>query len=268
MAAPSVKRAGVGFRSATLFALNSSFYPAASATSAYEGVQLEAAKVLTLNDPAPRIIHHQGDDRVLQIDVLPPTEALSGQLRIGRTNDAIDAILSDLKSFTVGESKMFLGGVTDQDGFENQVGILAYRQALDEAGGRVWESRILPRAVLFPSEHGFDENPEDRMYTVTPMLVTKHIWGTAFALATEGGLQAQVIRGIHQYKPKLVAWLGDGTEDGFTFPTNAQAVSTGKVVVWVNGVIQSSGLTVATTGLTFTAAPALDAVIVALYETA
>lgn len=268
MSAPSKKRSGVGFRYAALFALNSSGYLNATSTTAYEGVQAEGAKVLTINDPEYRRISHAGDDRLLQFDALPALEGMTAELRLGRVSDDLDALVSGLTAFTVGEMNMLLGGVTDLSGFEPTLALLAFRQALDEAGNRVWESRLMPRITVAKRETGFDDNPEERAYTVTPGLATKHVWGTALATGTEGATQAQVVRAVSQYKPKLVAWRGDGVTSVFNFPAAYQAQAVGKITVWVNGVLRTTNITKATTGLTFTASyePASLANITCLYE--
>lgn len=266
MSAPSVKRSAVGFRSATIFPLNTAGLPAATGVTAYEGITATAAKTLTINDPEFRRIFNTGDDVVNQIDQLPPLEGATAELHLGLLNDTLEAALSGLKSFTIGETNMFLGGVTDLDGFEPQVGVLAYRQALDDSGNRVWHGLIMPKAVAALRESGFDDNPEDRAYTLTPQLVTAHLWGVSFAAGTEGGLRSQFVRTVGRYKPKIVAFLGDGATTVFAFPAAYQAQATAKITVWKDGVIVSAGLTKATTGLTFSVAPASNALVVALYE--
>jgi hypothetical protein len=269
MSAPSVKRSPVGFRSATIFALSAAGLPAATSPSVvYEGIVAEGAKTLTINDPEFRRIFHTGDDRVMQIDQLPPMEAATAELHLGRLNDTLEAALTGLKAFVVGEANMFLSGVTDLDGFEPTVGILAYSQALDESGNRVWHSLVMPKAVTALRESGLGETEVDRVYTVTPQLCSKHLWGPAFTTGTEGGLSAQFVRMVTEKRPKIVAFLGDGTTTVFLFPAAAQAYSTGKVSVYVNGVLTTSGVTKAVTGITFSVAPAAAANLTFLYEQA
>lgn len=271
MTAPNTTRSGVGFRHCTIFALDTNGYPKATSTTVYEGVVPGGVKRLTINDPEPRQINHTGDNCIFAVDSLPPTEAITGELAVGKINDTLDAVITGQLSFTVGEAKLF-GVGTDKRGFEQQVGMLAYRQTLDTTPGaqqlRRWELRIFPVLLAIPRENTWDENPEERIYTLRPQVATKHLWGTAFAGDTEGFTEAQVVRGITEYKPKLVAFKGDGSTTVFNFPATAQAVSTGKIIVWVNGVEQTSGITKATTGVTFAAAPANNAMIVIFYETA
>lgn len=272
MSAPSGIRSGVGFRNAVIFELDAVGLPKATSTTPYEGVRVSGAKTLTLNDPEPRRITHPGDDYIVSIDVLPPSEAMTGELHTSKMNDLMDTVLTGQKVFTAGEVSLF-GQGTDKRGYEAQVGLFAYRQAQDTDpesatyGQRLWESRIMPKAQLISRDSGFSDQPEDRVYTVVPAFVTTHLWGVSFTDAVEGFAKGQVIRGVSWGKPKLVAWKADGTEDNFLFPTDAQALSEAKIVVWKNGTLITTGLTKATTGLTFTSLPTSGDILVALYET-
>lgn len=268
MTAPSGKFAGSGFRYCTVYALDGNGYPAAANTTVYEGIQAEGAKTLTLTEPEPRTINITGDDRLFAMDVLPALEGMRGELSIARANLELDAALRGLKVLTVGEAKGLLGGVTDMSGFEPQVGMLAYRQALDENGARVWECRVLPRAVLVPRDPGFAEADTPFTFSVLPQIVTRHLWGTAFTADVEGAVQAQVIRFVTQYKPHIVAWKADGSTNKFTFAAARQAVSTDKIHgVWVNGVLDTDP-TLGTDGVTPTPTPANGDMVVCFYEVA
>jgi hypothetical protein len=259
-----------------ILALNADSYPDAENTDpAYEGVTLSGAASLRLDDPEPQQIVHRGDDRVFALDTLPPTDPISGELTVGKTSDTMDAILTDDVSFAVGEMKMF-GLGSDNRGDENQVAILAYQQTLDtdpdsaDFGSRRWDFRLIPKCYVIPRAAGFEQDsPTQRMFTVRPAFIKKHLWGTAFTVATEGHLQAQLFRGISEYKPKVVAWKQDATGSNaeFTFPTASPAQSTDKIKVWVNGVLTTPE-TVGTTSIEFTSGsePETAAMIVVLYE--
>ena len=267
------KHSGVGFRHCQVLVLGSDDYPAATDTSAYEGQTISGAKALTINDPEPRRITHAGDDSIFAMDVLPPTEAMSGELRTGKVNDDVDAVLTDTNQVTIGEAKFF-GIGTDKRGDEKQVTLLAYRQALDtdpdsgEYGSRRWQFRLFPKAILVPREGSYDENPEEMIYTVTPQFINEYPWGVSFTTSTEGFTRAQGLRGVSQYKPKIVAFNGSGSDTTFAFPSAKAAASTSKVKVWVDGTLQevTTDVTVNTTSLVFTTAPDADANIVAFYE--
>lgn len=271
MTAPNTIRSGVGFRHVQMLALGSDSHPAATDTSAYAGVQISGARSLTLNDPEPRQIVHLGDDRPFALDVLPPTEPITGELTVGKVNDVVDALLSDDASFTIGEAKLFPFG-SDNRGDENQVAILCYRQTIDtdpdsaNFGSRRWEFRIFPKCYVIPRENGLTPDPEARMYTVRPQYVKAHLWGTSLSTSTEGAEQVQGFRGISEYKPRLVSFLGDNSETTFTFETAYPAQSTGKVAVFVDGVLQTADYTAATDSIEFTTAPTTDANVDIVYE--
>ncbi len=270
MTAPQTLRHSVGLRNVQILSVASDGYPGATDTTVYAGVTISGARALTLNDPEPRQIIHLGDDSVLQLDVLPPNEPITGELRVTKTNDVVDAVLTDDKSVTAGEIKLF-GEGTSTRGSENQVFVLAYRQALeaDPSGGtygaRRWDFRLM-KAFLIPRDGNMDENPEERAYTLRPQFMTEYPWGVDFATGTEGFTRAQVIRGISENKPRLVAFQGDNTTTTFAFEAAYPAVSTAKMAVWVNGVLASAGITPSTTSIVWTTAPTTAANIVVLYE--
>lgn len=271
MTAPQTIRSGVGFRHVQLLSLGSDSQPAATDTSAYAGVQISGARSLTINDPEPQQITHQGDDSIFALDVLPPTEPISGELTVGKVNDVVDALLSDDASFTVGEAKMFPVGSNNR-GDENLMAVLCYRQTLDtdpsssNFGSRRWEFRLFPKCFVISREGGLTPEPESRTYTIRPQFVKNHLWGTALSTSTEGATQVQGFRGVSEYKPRLVSFLGDNAETQFVFETTYPAQSTDKIAVYVNGVLQTADITLATTQVEFTTAPTTSANVDIFYE--
>lgn len=273
MTTPSGIRAGVGFRHCQIIPLSSG-YPAATGAVAYDGTQISGARSLTIADPEPRNLTFQGDDTVFALDVLPPTEAVTGELRVSKTNDTIDALLGPDNSISIGDAKFF-GVGTDNRGSEDQVCMVAYRQALEANPGsatfgtRQWEFRMFPKVILTRREGNFDENPEDRAYTVTPQFVTAYPWGASFAAGTEGFTRAQVLRGVSEYRPRLVGWLGTGSATTLAFNASYPSAGTSKVAVWVNGTLKeyTTDFTALSTAVIFVTAPASDAHVVAFYET-
>jgi len=251
----STVRSGVGLRYVQVFALAED-YPAATSTTAYEGVSISGARSLSITDPEPRQINHVGDDRLFALDVLPPTEPVTAELRVAKVNDTLDAVLGDDLAFTVGEAQMF-GVGTSNRGEEDQVGILAYRQALDtdptssSYGTRRWSFYIIPKAIVVSREGSMDDNPEEKVYSIYPQLTKEHLWGLAFSTATEGFLQAQIIRGVSEYKPHIVAWqVADTAAVTLSFPSAYPAQSTSKITVWHDGVLITPG-TLATGSIEF-----------------
>lgn len=271
MAAPSSINSGVGFRHCQVLALDTSGYPAATSTTAYEGVTVSGAKTLTINDPEPRQIVHIGDDRPFALDVLPATEPITGEMQTGKANDTVDALVQGVTQVTVGETKLYPVG-TNKRGNESQVCMLAYREAVDtdpdsaNFGQRVWQFRLFPRTYVIPRETGFQDDPEARPYTVRPQFATKYPWGVSFADGTEGCTQAQGFRGVAYGKPKLIAFKGNNTATEFSLPASYPATSTSKITVWVNGTLTTATLT--TSKITISPAPTTAAMVVAFYETA
>jgi len=255
MTAPLVQGRSVGLREVTIFALNASERPlAASTTVPYEGLTVLGAKLININDPEPRRITHFGDDHVMQLDVLPPQEAMTGELQTATVDDTLDALLASVISFTAaGEIKGLLLN-TDDKGNEPQVGLLGFRQSLDTAGARVWRAILFPLAVLVPRESNMDDNPEARSYPITPMIVTKHLWGPTFAVGTEGATKAQAVRLVSEGKPKIVAFLTDNATTTFTLPAAKPATAVGKIAVYLNGAV-STPSTVTTTAVAYATAP-------------
>lgn len=270
MAAPSNIRSSVGIRDVQIFALDASGAPAATSTAAYAGIDVSGVHDLTINDPAPQLISHYGDDHVFQLDSLPPNTTLTGQLVVSKINDTVDEALTGNKSFTAGEWKM-IGVNTDLKGSENNVGCVVYQQARDtdpssaNFGQRTWSFKIMPVAQLIPMEDNMSSTtPTAMKYEIRPAFVTRHLWGTVFSVATEGFKSAQLLRGHAQYKPRVVAFKADGSTTTFTL--GQTAVSTGKISVYDFTAGTTAAVTATTTSITFTTAPTTDHIIVATFE--
>ena len=266
MANASAQSYAVGARYGVVFALNADGRPNASSTTVYEGVEVVGIKSLSLTTPDARQVTHYGIDRVLAVDYLPPTEPVSGEILTAQDNLTLDALLDSTATFNVGESTMLVGS-SDEQGDEPDVGILIFQQALDASTRiRNWRFMIFPKARVKAMSAGMAENPGESRYTFVAAPTTKHLWGTALAAGTEYATEASYTRGHSVYKPKLVAFQADGTEDEFTFPAAAQAANTSKIAVWVDGTLTTTGITKATTGVTWGTAPADGADIVIFYE--
>lgn len=236
MTAPSGKTASVGFRNCRVYALNASGVPAASSTTPYEGVVITAARALEITHPEARRVTHFGDDYVFMIDRLPPTETVSGVLRTGKQDNAVDALLSGVNAYVVGEAEG-INIATDQQGYEPLVGLLGYQQGGEGDstlgalyGGRVWRSMFLPKTWLILQEQGMSEAILEPRYAVFPQLNAGHLWGLAYSLATEGSTLGQIERYITTYKPLVVAWKSaSGTPTKFLFSATHPAAAASKI---------------------------------------
>jgi hypothetical protein len=255
----------VGMRYAVLFALNASGSPAATNTTAYEGLQIVGARAFDLTIPDSRKITHVGDDRPLAVDYLPPTEGVSAELRVARNDYDVYAALTGTTVITVGESKA-IGISTSKQGFEPQVGLMLFQQALDDDGTRHWRSFILPKATVYPHPNGMNDNPSEHRFLVSPAVVEKHLWEKAFAAATEGYTDAQLLEFMTRYKPKIVAFVTATATTSLSLPASYPAADTAKVAIWVDGVAQTAW-TVATDAISTGTAPGNNKRVVVFYET-
>lgn len=246
---------------------------AVSGSVGYYGGVISGAKVMTINDPAPRIIPHIGDDAVFSLQILPPTEPVNGEIRIDKTNDTIDSVVGDVNRVTIGEFHI-MGQSTNKRGFENQVGLMAYSAAQDTDPGSTtfgkqeWDFRIMPKATVYQRDTGYQQEANERMYTVAPAYCTAHIWGTQFTIGVDGYTIGQLLRGLCEFKPVIVGFIGDGSTVSFPFDIAKTAYTVAKVNVWVNGVLTTTGLTKSTSGIVFDTAPLVTDIITVFYETA
>jgi hypothetical protein len=282
MAAISQKAAGAGFRHARIYQLDSNglgLVPATyDADTAYDGVCIELPKALTLTVPDPQTIAHTGADRVAQVVLLPPTEAVTGELRAGHTDLEVEGIVGGTKVQELAD--FVVGGVgTDQQGKEPDVGVLGYRQAAvtdpsrADRGSKCWIFNMLPKATLFakggPAEEG---GADENTFTVQPKVVSAFPWLIEFTCADNGFLEAQVLKGVSQYRPHLAYWKGDATETAFDFTYTAAATTKVKVYHWVlsTGIVTdvTATVTITTADITFGTAPAAGDIVIAFYEMA
>ncbi len=82
MAETSGKGYPVGNRFACLFKLDANGYPAATSTTAYEGLIWDGPKAFTIQHPEPRDIDHLGRDSVVQSTSLAPLTSGKYELRV------------------------------------------------------------------------------------------------------------------------------------------------------------------------------------------
>lgn len=260
----------VGLRKVTVFGLDANGRPAATSTSAYEGVTIAGAKAFDANFPDPRQIEHTGDDYLIARDVLPPLTGSTITVNAAKSNFDVHALLTGTNKISVGEAAE-IGHLTSKQGFESQVGLMFWQQAVDSSGTSVeglrrWRVIVLPKAFAIPKPQGMGENPIDVSYNVTPQIVTQRLWGATLVLGTDGYTTAQAFEYMCEYKPKIVSWKSNsGTPAKMLFPTAYQAVATAKIhTVTVNGVVDAT-VTKAVDGVTPTTIANGD-IITCFYE--
>lgn len=269
MTAPSGNQLAVGARSGYLFELDANGFPAAPSTAVYEGLEIKGLKASDLNVPNPRVITHAGNDRVLANDFLPSLEPITGEIRAANLGMALNAKVTNVNTFNVGDMTFMPWG-TDQQGSEIDVALVVFQQSLDTSLKlRRYRTIIAPKIRAVPLASGMNENPNEQRYSIVSNPTGKHLWGTTIVNATEGATEAAFIEGMATYRPKVVAWKADGTEDEYLFPTDkpARDYTTPKIAVWDNGTLVAGGdMTLTATKVTFDTPPTTGHIIVALYE--
>jgi hypothetical protein len=259
----------VGLRHVRFYALNANSYPNATSTTVYEGTQIVGGQSFAVTNPNYQEISHRGDDRILAVDFLPPTEKATAELRVAREDLANLASFTGVTARDLGEARV-LPFATNKQGSEPDVGLLAFQQQVDSAGARTWRSFQMPIVRIAPQPKGMDENPSEHLYQISAQVVNKYLWGEALSNANDGALEMQYAIQHTVSKPHVVAWLGDNIAVDFLFHADRQAVSTAKIHgVWVDGVKKVGGGTDYTEGtddITFGVAPTSGALITCFYE--
>jgi hypothetical protein len=123
----------------------------------------------------------------------------------------------------------------------------------------------MPRVTLYPKPSGMSENVNTHSYTLSPAVVTAHLWETAFSATTEGFVEAQGLIGQSTYMPSVVSFLAATATTSFVLPTAEPAADTAKMIVFVNG-ISSTSWTQATTQVVTSTAPGNNKRVVVFYE--
>ena len=269
MTAPTERTMNFGLRYAVAYELNANGTPKGTNAVAYEGHQFRGSTAFELNVPDSRKITGLGEDGITQIAFLAPLEGLDGRLSVEAADPALAALLDGTKVETVGEMSL-VGIGTDRQGFEPNIGLMLYQAARGLVTGAVyWHTYFIPSAQVVRKPGGMNSDKSITNYQIAPNRVSKHLWGTpAFSLATQGFLSAQVAEAWSNYQLRIAAFLGDGTEDEFPFPADTPAVATGGIKVFVDDAPVTTGITLATTKVTFTVAPAANARIAILREIA
>jgi len=265
MTTPSGKTLSGGMQRAVLYELDSNGYPAASGSIAYEGMEVIGPKAFDLNIADALKIPHRGNDRVLATQLLPPTESSAATLHVASADNEINAALTGVKEYTVGEMAM-MSWVTDQQGNEPNIGALLVEAALNAStklGHRKFY--LVPTARAIPKPAPMPEGAAAE--TIIEMVLNptiNHIWGAALAVNTEGANEAALDSGESEHRPNLVAFRGNSATTVFLLPVDKPAVSTAKMEVWVDGALASP--TLAVDKMTFSPAPGTGEMIVLLYE--
>ena len=259
---------GSGFRYGAAFALNVNGRIAGNSSSIpYMGSTFVGSKTWNLKVPTPREVYHINADRVGAADFLPPLTTATGTLNVSAANQVLDAILTGNKQVQIGESNT-LAYLSSNQGYEPDIALHLWQQSLDSASRlRNWRSFMIPRARAIPINSGFADKEVDGQYSILLKPSNEDIFGLALTNATDGCTDAQLFEAMSVGRPAIAAWVGDGYTTDFTFPAGyTPTIDVLSVACYVNGVLQSAGITVSTTKIHFTSAPAALADITVWWE--
>jgi len=267
MAATNKVLWGVEVYRAVVFPLSSTGAIQAPSTAVYEGLEIKGPRVFELTPAEPRLITHPGSMRIQDTIYLPPNEADRAELRVGYAQQDIIAALSATKVVTVAESTM-VARSTDQQGSEPDVSLFVTQLAKDSNKLTRWHTYVIPRARAIPMDSPMNEAALEQRYSITMSPSTVHLWNHALTVTDEGCTEAAYMDVMTEGKFNFVAWLADGVEDEFLFPTSKQAIDVAKIALFdlTTGVEVTAGITKATTGITYAAPPAADTLLGAKYE--
>lgn len=273
MANTSGQTYGSGFRFGQIFELNSNGrIKGNSATVPYLGAAIIGGKTLNLTEQKMRVLNHINADRVGAADFLPPTSISEANMTVSAIDQQMQKILTGNKQVFVGEMAT-QGRLTSNQGYEPVVALLATQQALDPTTRlRTWHSYAAARAKVIPHNSAFMEKEADANYDVIFIPSSYNLLGTQFTTVANGFTDAQYDDWDSEYVPMVAAWLGNNAATAFAFPVAYPAVTTSKISVTLNGVLQVEGVyddyIATTSGITFNTAPATNDDIAVKWEIA
>lgn len=267
---------GVDVYRAVFFPINTSGgidhpgYPTLGVSEAYEGLEFTGPKSLALNLGAPRAITNVAQGRVQDTIYLPSIEAKTAEFHLSYIDQVTFAALSAVKTRVVGGGRAMPFG-TDKQGLEID-GIFMISQLAFHDGDGVsqWHNYLLPRVRAIVNMPSFDENAIDVTVNLSLSASTKHIWGQSLTENTDGATKMHGLDHITWDRFNIVAWLTDGAETGYDFPTDKPALAnyatTFELWDYNAGTEVTAGITKATTGVTYSVAPAAGKLLIGIYE--
>jgi hypothetical protein len=276
MAAPSTKIFSVGMNGARYYTQTAAGYPGATNTTCYSGVSIGGPISFLPDMTEPETVMHPGNNAIQQYDVLPSNGISSGQVLVSREDAAAIAAFSNTKVHTVGSFANAIGWNTSQQGTEPTMGFMAYDQAKDTAGLRVWRTHMF-RCIIVPKIKGMSRERGDLSYNLQPLVSSTYLTGLAFTANDNGFLTAQIVTLTSSRRLALAAWVTTATELAYTFDADLPKYITGDAgqAVYKNGALMTYGTTAdtthydaTTTGIEFGAALTNGDVVTCLYEIA
>lgn len=246
----------------------------AGGAGGYFGEAFTGIQSVQTNIPEPQRVNHPGDDQVFAQDTLSPNELPSGTIVTGKTNQALDAVLTRTLVQTVGDGKLSVQ-VTNRQGDEARVAFVYYRQALDtdpespSFGARKYQTHIVPNCKIVPLGSSPAQGAADsNNYSMAMTRVNDTPWGVALTENDNGATSAAKLLYTGDYPWMPALFMGNGT--AVTFTLEYAPISVDKTDAWL--LSNGSALTVSSVDtsartLTLSAAPANNALFLVMHET-
>ncbi len=246
---------GYGTRKGVLYELDTDNLPKATTTAAYTGLEIYGIRSFALPPTNVRRIPHFDGDKVGLVQILPTLDVPSGTITVDGSDTALVAIVNHTKPSTVSDVEM-VTYLNDQQGNEPAIGLLVYQAAKKKTGAVGWHVIFVPSTQAIPQNGQFGDNNYETTYQLAPSASPNQLFGKAFSLDDEGTETAGLVDGFSIYKPRVTAFLADGTTAVFTFDTALKPiVDTYQVFLRaaMGGALSeiTTGFTATTTAITF-----------------
>lgn len=236
----------------------------------WEGYVLDGSLGLTATIPEPNRVPARGDDRIYYTFNLPPTEGVTGELRLSKLHMEFAAAMAGTKMFGSPPTRK-IGLGHEKIGLEQACIMYGSRQAIDSEAGsayfgqQCWQTYVFLNASLSLRPPAMeDQTVGETIYALTANDATVDELGTQFTEVDNGFTQAPFLVIVSRDRFHLDAFVGDNAETDFTLTYTP--VATSQTIVSVDGVVLASGWSETGGVVTFSVAPTAGAKIVVEYE--
>jgi len=237
----------------------------------YQGQRIGGAEALTITIPDPQKVPAKGDDRIYYTFQLPPTEGVTGELRVTKTNMAVLALLQGALVTGSPPNVKKIGLATDLQGLEKAVVLWGSRQGIDSDeesvyfGQQLWQTYFLlnAQAVVKPAPME-DATVGETTYSITANDAGVDELGVAFTEILNGFTKAAYLMIVTKGRFGLDAFVGDNSEDEFVLSHTPTADSV--TLVTKDGTIASSGWALSGNTITFNPAAGTGVKVMVEYE--
>jgi hypothetical protein len=275
-----------GFQLGIVYLLNAKGRPAGTDLTPYTGIEMYATKSYAPTLPAPRLVAHTGNDRLLKTQIFPGQEAAKAQLAVGAEDLDLIAMLTG-KSVITRSGMPMLPHLDDLQGKEKTVGVILYQAALAKnTSAAGYHFHMVASSKMVPTLPGAGEAPIDLTFDMTLNSSTNLLWGESLApladpydplsgVPISGVFNAGIFSGFSNFAPRIASFIGDNSEDEFLFPPSMQAADVNTISVYTcqpaddsTVVVNTGDYTAALDGVTFDNPPATGEEIYVLYQKA